>query len=331
MEVRIINENTKSLAVLKGIKKGYYLLGAPFILSQENPSLEAAISTVTFKTTALINQWRFELSMKIQKVNETVEQYSTNIKKLIRRINDENRLILKGIKKGYYLLGAPFILSQENPSLEAAISTANLAINQNLIHDKTVLFFPFDQCKIAKQFKENTQTYPEAMVGCGTTTCINPQRFMPSCDKNRNREDVIERIVQKALAPIVEKLQRITERDERSTHTSYKRPNYNNDIRGQNTWNHNNNANDPFCCFFCGQSGHITKVCPIRVAQIPNNLEFGMPKCIVCPTKQGNPGNSTILLSREPARVAQPQANVTTNQSKNQIQLNGANGNTFVI
>src|SRR6185436_19143919 len=70
-----------------------------------------------------------------------------------------------------------------------------------------------------------------------------PQGFTPNRDHDRNREDVIERIVQKALAPIVEKLQKITERDERPTHTSYRRPNYNNDIRGQNTWNRNNNVN----------------------------------------------------------------------------------------
>src|SRR3954470_22062548 len=39
----------------------------------------------TFRTTALINQWRFELQMKVQKLGESVEeQYSNDIKKLIK-------------------------------------------------------------------------------------------------------------------------------------------------------------------------------------------------------------------------------------------------------
>ena len=254
-------------------------------------SFEASF-LATFKTTALINQWRFELSMKIQKVNETVEQYANDVKKLIRRIDGENRWsedekvwqFLKGLRKDIAYQARPLILSQENPSLEAAI-------------------------RIAKQFEENAQTYPEATVRYGTTTYANPQGFTPNRDHDKNREDVIERIVQKALAPIVEKLQKITERDERPTHTSYRRPNYNNDIRGQNTWNRNNNTNDPFRCFFCGQSGHIARMCP---------------------TKQGNQGNPVIPPSREPTRAVQPQANATTNQSVNQIPLNGANGSTFV-
>ncbi|RHZ64814.1 hypothetical protein Glove_320g10 [Diversispora epigaea] len=141
--------------------------------------------------------------------------------------------------------------------------------------------------RIAKQFEENMQTYPEVTVRYGVTTYVNPQGFMPSCDQNRNRKDVIKRIVQKVLAPIVEKLQRITERDERPTHTFYRRPNYNNDIRGQNTWNRNNNVNDPFC-YFSADNRNTWR------------------------------------------EVAQPQANVTMNQSMNQIPLNGANGNTFV-
>ncbi|RHZ88369.1 hypothetical protein Glove_23g232 [Diversispora epigaea] len=145
---------------------------------------------------------RFELSMKIQKVNKTVEQYANDVKKLIRRIDGDNRSsedekiwqFLKGLRKDIAYQARPLILSQENSSLEVAI-------------------------RIVKQFEENAQTYPEVTVGR---------------DQDRNREDVIERIVQKALAPIVKKLQRITERDERPTHTFYRRPNYNNDIRRQN-------------------------------------------------------------------------------------------------
>jgi hypothetical protein len=230
--------------------------------------------------------------MKIQKVSETVEQYANDVKKLIRRIDGENRWsedekvwqFLKGLRKDIAYQARPLILSQENPSLEAAI-------------------------RIAKQFEENAQTYPEATVGYGATTYMNPQGFTPNRGQDNNREDVIERIVQKALAPIVEKLQKITERDERPAHTSYRRPSYNNDIRGQNTWNRNNNANDPFRCFFCGQSGHIARVCP---------------------TKQGNFGNPAVPPSREPARTVQPQTNVATNQSVNQIPINGVSGRTFV-
>ncbi|RHZ80083.1 hypothetical protein Glove_139g208 [Diversispora epigaea] len=203
--------------------------------SNKNQVLFEISLLVTFKTTALINQWRFELSIKIQKVNEIVEQYANNVKKLIRCINGENRWSEN--KKA-----RPLILSQENPFLEAAII-------------------------IAKQFEENVQIYPEATVRYSATIYVNSQGFTPSCDQDRNRKDVIKRIVQKTLAPIVEKLLKITERDERPTHISYRRPNYNNDIREQNIWNCNNNANDLFCCFFCEQSRYMSNLLQRGYAQ----------------------------------------------------------------
>jgi len=107
----------------------------------------------TFRTTALINQWRFELQMKVQKLGESVEQYSNDIKKLIKRIDGNNRWsedekvwqFLKGLRKDIAYQARPFIMSQEKPTLEKAIRTA-------------------------KQFEENAQTYPEAATGYTTTT-----------------------------------------------------------------------------------------------------------------------------------------------------------------
>lgn len=269
-------------------------------------SFESAF-LATFKTTALINQWRFELQAKMQKLNETVEQYANDVKRLIKRIDGENRwgedekvwYFLKGLRKDVAYQARPLILSQENSSLEAAI-------------------------RIAKQFEENAQTYPETAFGYGATTYATPQVFTPTYGQNKNREDEIERIVQKALAPIVEKLQRITERDDRNENTSYRRPNYDNhrsmnmsyrrpnydnDNRGQNARNYNNNANNPVRCYTCGQAGHISRLCPTK------------------PRDQENP---IIPPTQEPARAAQPQANATTNQSVNQIPLNGTNSRTFV-
>ena len=94
----------------------------------------------------------------MQKLNETVEQYANDIKKLIKRIDSESRWsenekiwhFLKGLRKDVAYQARPLILSQENPSLEAAV-------------------------RIAKQFEENAQTYPETAFGYGATTYTNPK------------------------------------------------------------------------------------------------------------------------------------------------------------
>ncbi|RHZ85013.1 hypothetical protein Glove_73g40 [Diversispora epigaea] len=73
---------------------------------QNHVSFESSFMTA-FKTTALINQWRFELQMKVQKLGKTVERYANDIKKLIRRIDGKNRWsedekvwqFLKGLRK----------------------------------------------------------------------------------------------------------------------------------------------------------------------------------------------------------------------------------------
>jgi hypothetical protein len=261
----------------------------------------------TFKTTALINQWRFELQAKMQKLNETVEQYANDVKRLIKRIDSENRWgedekvwhFLKGLRKDVAYQARPLILSQENPSLEAAI-------------------------RIAKQFEENVQTYPETAFGYSATAYANSQGFTPTYGQSKNREDEIERIVQKALAPIVEKLQKITERDDRvmnasyrrpnydnhrSANMSYRRPNYDNDNRGQNTRNYGSNTNNSVRCYTCGQTGHISRTCAMR------------------PGDQRNP---IIPPTQEPARIIQPQTNTVANQSVNQIPLKETNGRTFI-
>jgi len=74
--------------------------------NRDQPSFETSFLAI-FRTTALINQWRFELQMKVQKLGETVEQYSNDIKKLIKRIDGNNRWsedekvwqFLKGLRK----------------------------------------------------------------------------------------------------------------------------------------------------------------------------------------------------------------------------------------
>jgi hypothetical protein len=123
--------------------------------------------------------------MKVQKLGETVEQYANDIKKLIKRIDGNNRWsedekvwqFLKGLRKDIAYQARPFIMSQERPTLEKAIQTA-------------------------KQFEENAQTYPEAATGYATMTSMNMQGSVPLRNKNNDNDDAIERIVQKAFAPI---------------------------------------------------------------------------------------------------------------------------------
>ena len=126
----------------------------------------------------------------------------------------------------------------------------------------------------AKQFEENAQTYPEAVTGYTTITSMNMQGSVPPRNKSNDNEDMIERIVQKAFAPIAKTLQKIIEKGERPTNTFNNRPNYNGNNRGQgysdNRTQDFRNCNNLSHCYSCGQTGYMTWYCSIR---------------------QGNPGN----------------------------------------
>jgi hypothetical protein len=90
---------------------------------------------------------------------------------------------------------------------------------------------------------------------------------------------------------------------------SYRRPNYDNDNRGQNTRNYGSNTNNSVRCYTCGQMGHISRTCAMRL---------------------GDQRNSIIPPTQEPARIIQPQTNTVANQSVNQIPLKETNGRTFI-
>ena len=259
----------------------------------------------TFRTTVLINQWRFELQMKVQKLGETVEQYANDIKKLIKRIDGNNRWtedekvwqFLKGLRKDIAYQARPFIMSQERPTLEKAIQTA-------------------------KQFEENAQTYPEAATGYTTMTSMNMQGSVPLRNKNNDNDDAIERIVQKAFAPIAETLQKLIEKGERPNNTFNSRPNYNNNNRGQGYNSYNGNRgqnyrsyNNPPHCFACGQTGHLAWNCSTRQVNQGN---------------QRSQANSTIPTVPRPTNTVPPQANTTANLNIQQVSQGAANSNTFI-
>ena len=252
-----------------------------------------------FRTTALINQWRFELQMKVQKLGETVEQYANDIKKLIKRIDNRNRWsedekvwqFLKGLRKDIAYQAQPFIMSQERPTLEIAIRTA-------------------------KQFEENDQTYPDAAIGYTTTTSTSMQRPVQFRNKSDENDDTIERIVQKAFAPIAETLQKIIERGERPTNIPNSRPNFNsnrgrgyNGYRGQNNQGRNNNYPH---CFACGQVGHMAWNCSFRQENQRNQM---------------NQANISIP---QTTNTTSPQVNAATNQTIQQSLQGNVNSNTFV-
>jgi len=256
----------------------------------------------TFRTTALINQWRFELQMKVQKLGESVEQYSNDIKKLIKRIDGNNRWsedekvwqFLKGLRKDIAYQARPFIMSQEKPTLEKAIRTA-------------------------KQFEENAQTYPEAATGYTTTTSMSMQGSVPIRNRSNDNKDIIERIVQKAFAPIAETLQKIIEKGERAPNTFNNRPNYNNNNRGQGYNNYNNNRgqsfrsyNSPPNCYHCGQTGHMAWNCSMRQGNQRNQI------------------NSAIPAAPRPTNTVPPATNTAANQTTQQASQVDANSNTFI-
>jgi hypothetical protein len=226
--------------------------------------------------------------MKVQKLSKTVERYTNNVKKLIKRIDSENRWsedekvwhFLKGLRKDVAYQARPLILSQENSTLEMAI-------------------------RIARQFEENAQTYPETAVRYGVVAPAEMQGLVSTCNRDNEKEDKIEQIVQKALVPITETLQKIMEKENRMTNAYHRRPNYNNENREHNTRNRNN-ANDPFSCYTCSQTRHMSQGCPMR------------------PGYQRNPNSFPI---QEPNRT---QINSITNQPTPQAPQNNTNGSTFI-
>src|SRR6185436_16598557 len=102
-----------------------------------------------------------------------------------------------------------------------------------------------------KQFEDNVQTYLEVVV-YGVASFANIL-FTPPRDKVDDKEDAVERAVQKALTPIVETLRKIAEKSDRSTNMFHGRPNYAFDNRKRNIGNRNNNVNNSPCCYACGR------------------------------------------------------------------------------
>jgi hypothetical protein len=142
------------------------------------------------------------------------------------------------------------------------------------------------------------------------------QGSVPFRNKNNESEDAIERIVQKAFAPIAETLQKIMEKGERAPNTFNSRPNYNNNNRGQsyngnrgqNFRSYNNSSN----CYACGQTGHIAWNCPTRQGNQRNQM------------------NPTIPSVPRPTNTVPPQANTMPNQTVQQASQGDVNHNTFI-
>ena len=201
---------------------------------------------------------------------------------------------MKGLRKDIAYQARPFIMSQEKPTLKKAIRTA-------------------------KQFEENAQTYPEAATGYTTTTSMSMQGSVPIRNRSNDNEDVIERIVQKAFAPIAETLQKIIEKGERAPNTFNNRPNYNNNNRGQGYNNYNNNRgqsfrsyNSPPNCYHCGQTGHMAWNCSMRQGNQRNQI------------------NSAIPAAPRPTNTVPPATNTAANQTTQQASQVDANSNTFI-
>jgi hypothetical protein len=145
------------------------------------------------------------------------------------------------------------------------------------------------------------------------------QGSVPHRNKINDNEDVIERIVQKAFAPIAETLQKIIEKGERPNNTFNSRPNYNNNNRGQGYNSYNNNRgqsfrgyNNPSNCYHCGQTGHMAWNCSMRQGNQRSQI------------------NPTIPTVPRPTNTVPPQANTTANPTTQQVSQGAANSNTFI-
>src|SRR5205823_11839458 len=85
-----------------------------------------------YRTQNRIIQWRHELEKRIQLPGETVEQYATNVKKLIKKIDVGNNWddaqktysFTKGLRDEIFDKMSPVLAAQQNLTLEQAISIA---------------------------------------------------------------------------------------------------------------------------------------------------------------------------------------------------------------
>src|SRR6185369_16699486 len=155
--------------------------------------------------------------------------------------------------------------------------------------------------------------------GYTTTTSMGMQGSALHRNKNNDSEDAIERIVQKAFAPIAETLRKIIEKGERAPNTFNNRPNYNNNNRGQGYNSYNNNRGQNFRgynnspnCYHCGQTGHMAWNCSMR------------------PGDQRNQVNSNVSAVPRPINTVPPQTSTITNQTAQQVTQGNANSNTFI-
>ncbi|RHZ80768.1 hypothetical protein Glove_132g180 [Diversispora epigaea] len=318
----------------------------------------------TFRTTALINQWRFELQMKMAIIDGVKTKTFGNIAYQAR----------------------PFIISQEKPTLEKAIrmakqfkenaqtyseaitgyiTTTSIGMqgsvpfqsknneSENVIEQiiqkaftpiaKTIHKPTLEKAiRMAKQFKENAQTYSEAITGYITTTSIGMQGSVPFQSKNNESENVIEQIIQKAFTPIAKTIH-VPKIDFRFLRFSVPitfvnitfmlevfegyqseglrrlTSNYNNNNRGQSYNNYNSNRGQSFRsynnspnCYHCGQTGHMAWSCSIRQGNQRNQI---------------NPAASA---APRPTNTVHPSINTAANQIIQQVLQRDANNNTFI-
>ncbi|CAG8777613.1 18196_t:CDS:2, partial [Dentiscutata erythropus] len=184
-----------------------------------------------------ILHWNEREQMKVQKLGETVEQYANDVKKLIKRIDGENRWsndekvwhFLKGLRKDIAYQARPLILSRENSTLESAV-------------------------RIAKQFEENVQTFPEA-AGYGVSSFANIP-FTPVHNKTGDKEEAMERV------------------SDKPANTFHGRPNYFLDDRERNMRNRSSNVSNSPRCYACGQTGHMAQGCSTRIDYQRNATDF---------------------------------------------------------
>ena len=218
----------------------------------------------TFKMT----QWKHQLRNRKQRAGETVEEYTSAMEELWKRLDPQRRRTeLDRITEYIEGLRPEFIV----PVQSSLPTTVNAAINQAKATETA-----FSMGADLSAYSINPGYLPN-LYGAAVPAQTAHVAFMNRMNNDTPTVDNIERIIENKLKEQIEKALSRTNysntnnnNSNRSNNSNYSN-NYNNRNNNNNNSFNNRNRNRDKECYKCGKKGHIAKDCWSKNRQQNNN------------------------------------------------------------